>query len=268
MRQRHLAPLIDSHVHTDDPRLDSHRDSMLEDARTANIKAQIVPSISRQHWPRVRSLCAAHPDLFPCYGLHPCFQHEHLSSHLDDLATWLGKERPIAVGECGLDYSINEDDRLKQQQLFAAHLAMAREFNLPIVIHARKAVEDVINMIKASGHYRGVIHSYNGSQQQAKQLLDLGYRLGFGGAVTYPRASRLRAMVQSLPLDGILLETDAPDQPDAAHHGQLNQPAYLIDILHFISDIRPESAMDIAVQTTRNSVELFALDPKILDVNF
>jgi len=225
MRQRHLAPLIDSHVHTDDPRLDSHRDSMLEDARTANIKAQIVPSISR-------------------------------------------KERPIAVGECGLDYSITEDDRLKQQQLFAAHLAMAREFNLPIIIHARKAVEDVINMIKASGHYRGVIHSYNGSQQQAKQLLDLGYRLGFGGAVTYPRASRLRAMVQSLPLDGILLETDAPDQPDAAHHGQLNQPAYLIDILHFISDIRPESAMDIAVQTTRNSVELFALDPKILDVNF
>ncbi len=238
---------------------------MLEDARAANIKAQIVPSISRQHWPRVKSLCEAHSDLFACYGLHPCFQQEHLSSHLDDLATWIGKERPIAIGECGLDYDINDDDRLKQQQLFAAHLAMAREFNLPIIIHARKAVEDVINMIKASGHFRGVVHSYNGSEQQAKRLLDLGYRLGFGGAVTYSRASRLRAMVQSLPLDGILLETDAPDQADAAHHGQLNQPAYLVDILQSISELRSESTTEVATQTTQNAIELFALDSKILD---
>jgi len=264
MLQQHLAPLIDSHIHTDDPRLDIYRDTMLKKARELNIKAQIVPSISRQHWLRVKNLCDMHPDLFACYGLHPCFQQEHRITHLEELADWIGRERPVAVGECGLDYHIGENHRMQQQQLFAAQLALAREFNLPIVVHARKAVEDVIRMIRTAGHFKGVVHSFNGSQQQAHRLLDLGYKLGFGGAVTYARAKRLRTMLKALPLDSILIETDAPDQTDASHQGQVNQPAFLVAILQSIADLRSECPEKLAAHTTRNAIELFALDAKSL----
>jgi len=146
--------LIDSHVHVDDNRLMPDRDSVLDAARNNNIGAQIVPAVSRQHWPRLKALCDANEDLHPCYGLHPAYYAEHTENHLLELPKWLGKEPAVAVGECGLDYAIAGADKAHQQHLFAAQLALAREFNLPIVIHAVKAVEDVIRMIRASGHYR------------------------------------------------------------------------------------------------------------------
>lgn len=257
-------PLIDSHVHTDDERLENRLNEVLTAARSANVVAQIVPSISYRLWPRVKTLCAAHDDLFACYGLHPCFQAEHSLHHLDELATWIGREKPVALGECGLDYFMDDADKPLQQQLFAAQLAFAREFNLPIVIHARNAVDDVIEMIKSAGHYHGMIHSFNGSQQQARRLIDLGYKLSFGGAVTYERATKLRAMIAKLPLDAILLETDAPDQVDAKHAGQLNEPAYLHDVWQAISRLREEDANVVAKITSQTALALFNLPKKLL----
>lgn len=251
--------LIDSHVHTDDERLQPRQQQVLQAARAANIIAQIVPGISRRLWPRVKALCDGQEDLFPCYGLHPCFHEEHEIDDIRDLAFWLGRENPVAVGECGLDYQIANPDKSRQQLAFASQLALAREFDLPIVIHARKAVEDVINMIRSSGHYRGMIHSFNGSAQQAGKLMDLGYKLSFGGAVTYDRAHRLRKLVAELPLDALLLETDAPDQTDAAHQGQCNEPAFLVDIWHSISALRTEDPETIAAATTNNAINLFKL---------
>lgn len=257
---RQPAPLlIDSHVHTDDARLQHDLPAILESARAANIIAQIVPGISQRLWPRVKALCDAHAELYPCYGLHPCFPDEHAARHLIDLQHWLLKENPVAVGECGLDYQIADVDKVQQQQLFEAQLGLAHEFDLPIVIHARKAVEDVINMIRASGHFCGMIHSYNGSAQQAGKLIDLGYKLSFGGAVTYDRASRLRKLVAQLPLDCLLLETDAPDQPDARHQGLRNQPDFLVDNWLAISALRQETPEALAAATTNNAISLFRL---------
>ncbi len=255
--------LIDSHVHTDDERLKTDRPAVLQAARSAHVIAQIVPAISQRLWPRVKAVCSAQDDLYACYGLHPCFAQEHDHNHIDELALWLGRERPVAVGECGLDYYLAGADKAHQQHLFSAQLALAREFDLPIVIHARKAVEDVIRMIRASGHYRGMVHSFNGSIQQASRLIDLGYKLSFGGAVTYQRARRLREMVSTLPLDALLLETDSPDQPDANHNGQRNEPAYLLDVWQAVSQLRAESADDIATATTANAIELFQLPVKV-----
>lgn len=259
MNRQSASALIDSHVHTDDQRFATDRPEIIQAARQAKVIAQIVPSISQRLWPRVQQVCAAEPDLFACYGLHPCFMQEHENAHLNELALWLGRERPVAVGECGLDYYIADADKGRQQHVFGAQLALAREFNLPIVIHARKAVEDVIRMIRSSGHYRGMIHSFNGSAQQASRLIDLGYRLGFGGAVTYDRATRLRELVSTLPLDALLLETDAPDQSAASHVGERNEPAHLADIWQAISTLRAEDAQTIAQATTRNAIELFRL---------
>ncbi len=253
------SALIDCHVHTDDDRLQIDRQAVLAAARQANIVAQIVPAISRRLWPRLKALCNEQADLYACYGLHPCFFAEHSDSDIQELALWLGREKPVALGECGLDYAIAGADKASQQHLFAAQLGLAREFNLPIVIHAHRAVEDVIRMIRASGHYRGLIHSFNGSQQQAHRLISLGYSLSFGGAVTFPKAKRLRELVAGLPLDSILLETDAPDQPDVVHAGQRNEPAYLVDVLHGIAELRSEDRCAIAAATTQNAIRLFNL---------
>lgn len=259
MSRQQMPLLIDSHVHTDDERLLADRAAVLHRARAASVAAQIVPAISHRLWPRIKAVCGEHADLYPCYGLHPCFHDEHQHSHIDELASWIGREKPVAVGECGLDYFSAGANKKTQQQLFLAQLALAREFRLPVVIHARKAVEDVIRMIRSSGHYNGMIHSFNGSEQQASRLIDLGYKLSFGGAVTYHRAKKLRALVSRLPLEAILLETDAPDQPDSQHAGERNEPAYLHEVWQAISAIRPESPCQIAEATTRNAVELFAL---------
>ena len=172
---------------------------------------------------------------------------------------WLGREPAVAVGECGLDYAVAGADKAQQQHLFAAQLAMAREFNLPIVVHAVRAVEDVIRMIRASGHNNGLIHSFSGSEQQAHRLIDLGFHLSFGGAVTYPRAKRLQQLVGTVPLDALLLETDAPDQPAHAHKGQRNEPAYLVDIWHAIATLREEDPLEVAARTTSNARALFKL---------
>jgi len=254
-------PLIDSHVHVDDERLAVDRARVLADARAANVVAQVVPSISRALWPRVKSLCDDQADLFACYGLHPCFRHS--DEDIAELSVWLGRERPVAVGECGLDYFVAGTDKAEQQRLFAAQLALAREFDLPIVVHARRAVEDVIRMVRASGHYRGLVHSFSGSVQQAHRLIDLGYHLSFGGAATFERARRLRGLIAGLPLEAILLETDAPDQSDARHDGQRNEPAWLVDVWRAISALRDEDAESVARVTTANAIALFGLPAAI-----
>lgn len=251
--------LIDSHVHIDDPRFLPDFDEVLRNARDHNIVAQVVPAISQQHWHRLKQLCDANTDLFPCYGLHPCYYQEHTDAHLQELPLWLGKEPAVAVGECGLDYAMAGAEKAQQQHLFAAQLALAREFNLPIVIHAVRAVEDVIRMIRTSGHNRGMVHSFNGSLQQANRLIDLGFMLSFGGAVTHTRAKRLQTMVSKLPLDALLIETDAPDQAPAQYYRQRNEPAYLVTIWNAISELRTESAEVVAAATSNNAKQLFAL---------
>lgn len=251
--------LVDSHVHLDDERLAADRGQVLDDARRHGVAAQIVPSVAQAFWPRVKTLCSEHADLYPCYGLHPYFYRQHEDSHTQELAFWLGREPAVAVGECGLDYAIAGADKASQQHLFAAQLALAREFNLPVVVHAVRAVEDVIRMIRSSGHYNGMVHSFNGSEQQAHRLIDLGYRLSFGGAVTYSRASRLQTMMKAIPLDAMLIETDAPDQPAEKYRGQRNEPAYLADICQAISKLRNEDAVTIAAATTQNAIALFGL---------
>lgn len=259
MSSRNNPLLIDSHIHLDDERFSDQQAQLLTMARANNIAAFVVPAVCQRFWPRLKALCDAHNDLHACYGLHPRFFHEHSDEHLQQLPLWLGKESPVAIGECGLDYAYAGADKSAQQHLFGAQLALAREFNLPIVIHAVRAVEDVIRMIRASGHRRGMVHSFNGSQQQAHKLIDLGYKLSFGGAVTYPKAKKLQELVASLPLEAVLLETDAPDQPPVPYQGAQNQPHYLIDVWQCISTIRNESATAIAEATSHNARQLFNL---------
>ncbi|PPU35956.1 MULTISPECIES: TatD family hydrolase [unclassified Xanthomonas] len=251
--------LIDSHCHLDASEFDHDRAEVIARARTAGILQQVVPAITAASWPGLREVCSQAPGLHPAYGLHPIFLDQHQPDHLELLAEWITRERPCAIGECGLDFYLDGLDAGAQRDYFDGQLRLAKRFDLPVIVHARRATEEVIARIKAVGGLRGVVHSFAGSPEQAQQLWKLDFLIGLGGPVTYPRANRLRGLAARMPLQQLLLETDAPDQPDASIRGQRNEPALLRTVLDCIAQLRGEDAAVIAEQTTANACRLFGL---------
>lgn len=251
--------LIDSHAHFDDASFDHDREQALHRAHAAGVEAQVIPAVKSDWWPRIRRLCLDHPLLHASYGLHPMYLANHREAHLEALAEWVEREHPVAVGECGLDFYIDNPQPEQQQHFFEQQLVIARDNRLPVIIHARRSVEEVINTLRRYPGMSGVLHSYSGSEQQAKRLIDMGFYLSFGGPITYPRAKRLHRLIRRLPLSAILLESDAPDQPGERHRGERNEPAYLPEVLESISRLRDESPENIAEQTRANTCLLFNL---------
>ena len=184
---------------------------------------------------------------------------DHRPEHLRQLRDWIERERPLAVGECGLDFFVAGLDADTQHACFDGQLRLAREFELPVIVHARRAVDAVLAAIRRYPGLRGVVHSFSGSAEQAAQLHKLGFLLGIGGPVTFTRANRLRGIVASMPLEQLLLETDSPDQPGAAQRGQRNEPAHLLEVLDVIATLRNVPREEIASATSANARRLFAL---------
>ena len=251
--------LIDSHIHLDDSRFDHDRDEVLNRARQANVIAQIIPGVTAAGWHKINHIAATQHDIFYAYGLHPMFMSKHEWSDVKQLKTQVETDNPVAIGECGLDFFVENANKNKQREYFQAQIELARDTDLPLILHARKAMDEVTSMLAKSGHHKGVVHSFSGSVQQAKRLIDLGYHISLGGPVTYDRAKRLQKVLISLPLDTLLLETDAPDQPGTTHRGERNEPAFITEVLAAFSHLRGESAAHIAEITTQNSQNLFKL---------
>jgi TatD DNase family protein len=254
-----MHTLVDTHCHLDVEEFDADRDAVIARARAAGVTRQIVPAIEASTWPGLRDACAKDDGLFPAYGLHPLLIASHREQHLRALREWIERERPVAIGECGLDYWVEGLDPEAQMLYFEGQLALAREYDLPVVVHARRAVDAVMAAIKRIGKLRGVIHSYAGSEEQARQLADLGFLVGIGGPVTYDRANRVRRVAATIPLETLLLETDAPDQPDSTHRGERNEPARIVNVLETIAELRGVDPEVIASATTRNAERLFGL---------
>jgi TatD DNase family protein len=250
--------LLDSHCHLDAAKFDADRDAVIARARAAGVTRQIVPAVTAASWPKLREVCAV-SGLLPAYGLHPMYLREHQPQHLRDLRVWIERERPPAIGECGLDFFVAGLNAQTQHEYFEGQLQLAREFDLPLIIHARRAVDAVIAALRRTGPLRGVVHSYCGSEEQARQLFKHGFLLGLGGPVTYPRAQRLRKLAATMPLDFLLLETDAPDQPDVEIRGPRNEPARLACVCKTIAALRGIEADELARITSENAVRLFGL---------
>ena len=251
--------LIDSHCHLDAPEFDHDRDAVIQRSRAAGVTAQIIPAVAFSGWAKIRALCETESGLYPAIGLHPMFLSQHHDEHLEEFWEFFWNFRPVAIGECGLDYFVEGLDRNRQQLFFERQLEVARDFDLPVIIHARKAVDAVIATLHRIGGLRGVVHSFSGSQQQAEQLWNLDFRIGIGGPVTYERAQRLRRIVATMPIEFLLLETDAPDQPDSAHRGERNEPARLTLVRDCIAELRGISPDALAAATSRNAAHLFAI---------
>ncbi|MBS7455834.1 TatD family hydrolase [Coralloluteibacterium stylophorae] len=251
--------LVDTHSHLDMPAFDADRDEVLARARTADVLRHVLAATHHDAWPRLRTVCAAHAGLHPAYGLHPVFLPRHRRGHLASLREWLERERPVAVGECGLDFHVEGLSHDEQLVYFDAQLRLARDLDLPVIVHARRALDAVIQAVRRVGGLSGVVHSFSGSPEQARRLYAQGFMLGIGGPVTYERAQRLRRTVAAMPIEHLLLETDAPDQPDSLWRGRRNEPARLGAVLAVVAGLRgaPEDA--IAAATTANALRLFRL---------
>lgn len=252
-----MIDLTDSHAHLDDSSFDPDRAEVLRRAHEAGVRHIVVPTVHRDSWADIERLCARHPEALPAYGLHPIYLERHRPEHVAELTRWLADHPAVAVGEIGLDYFLEDLDRERQRQYFEEQLRVARELDLPVIVHARRAVDEVTSTLRRIGKLRGVVHSFAGSEQQAEQLWRLGFHLGIGGPVTYERAQRLRRIVAHMPIEHLLLETDAPDQPGADHRGQRNEPAHIREVLRVVAELRGESEESVAAATTANAARLF-----------
>lgn len=249
--------MIDSHCHFDDPLFDGDREEVFRRATLAGVKSIISPAVTAGTWTRLKTVAKPFPGIFPCYGLHPMFIGEHLERDVDELVHWIEREKPVAVGEIGLDFYQDKTSADKQRWFFCQQLDIAAQTNLPVIIHARKAVEEVIQTVRQYDIQSGVLHSYSGSAEQASQLQDRDFYFGFGGPITWPNSKKLHRVVETIPLEKILLETDAPDQPSQSHRGERNEPAYLQEIATAVSKIKNIDIQKVIDTTSTNASRLF-----------
>ena len=253
------AHLIDSHCHLDFEAFDNDRSEVLQRAKDNNISDIVIPGTEKIYWHRINSLCKEYPQLHACYGLHPYWINNHNKQDIEKLKNYIDNNRPLALGECGLDFRPQQADKKIQLYFFEAQLDLAESCQLPVVIHSVNATEEVIKAIKKFKKLNGMVHSYSGSLEQARQLMDLNFYISISGSVTYDNAKKLRKVASSIPLTSLLIETDAPDQPDQKNSAKRNEPAYMINTVKAISELREEATDMVAEQTTINAKKLFGI---------
>ncbi|MHC8322339.1 TatD family hydrolase [Pseudomonas sp. GB2N2] len=254
--------LIDSHTHLDFPDFDLDRAALLAESRALGVRRMVVLGVYQGNWQRVWDLVQSDPDLHAAFGLHPVYLNEHRPEDLRELGDWLsrlaGHRQLCAVGEIGLDYFIETLDRERQRALFDAQLQLAADFNLPALIHVRRSHAAVISTLKRFKLKRaGIIHAFAGSQEEAREYIKLGFKLGLGGAATWPQALRMHRVLAELPLESVVLETDSPDMAPAMFPGQRNSPSHLPMICSALAEIMAISPQRLAAASTANACELF-----------
>ena len=245
--------LVDTHCHLDVIDFDVDRSDVLKRCRHGGINKIIVPAIQSESWSNLFNLCNTEVGLYPAFGLHPVFLNQHHLEDINKLDALLERVRPIAVGEIGLDFYVRELDQKQQIDLFEAQLLIAKKHELPVILHVRKAHDQVLQLLKKIKVKGGFCHAFNGSMQQAEKYIELGFKLGFGGTLTYENSTKIHQLAKSLPLESIVLETDAPDMVVESHRGERNSPEYIVDALFALATIKNESVDFIANQTTKNA---------------
>jgi len=244
---------IDTHCHLDASEFNGTQPELVLAAKQVGVNGIVVPSVTRANFDIVKQMYAQHTGCAPAYGIHPMYTD---TAHPDDLIAlrdYLSLPDTIAVGEIGLDFFIDHYDRACQEHFFVAQLKLAVEFDLPVLLHIRRAQDTILKHLRQHKVRCGVAHAFNGSRQQADEFIKLGFKLGFGGAMTYSRATRLRELAATLPLESIVLETDAPDiPPDFLERGQPNKPEYLPRIAQTLAQLRGLETEEIANATTQN----------------
>ncbi|MFN3883479.1 MAG: TatD family hydrolase [Rhodocyclaceae bacterium] len=251
--------LIDTHCHLDAAEFDADREEVHRRAKvgaggTARIGAFVVPAVERANFGAVASVCREYPGCAPAYGIHPMYVDRARPEDIEALRETLRREPAVAVGEIGLDRHVEPRDDARQKSYFVEQLKIAREFGLPVLLHVRRALEPILEALRETRVSGGIAHAFNGSREQAEQFIRLGFKLGFGGAMTHPGSKRIRAIAAVIPLDAIVLETDAPDIPPVWRGGGRTEPVDLIRIAETLAQLRGEPLETIAAATTANAL--------------
>ncbi|WP_339844537.1 TatD family hydrolase [uncultured Halopseudomonas sp.] len=256
---------IDTHTHLDFAAFAADRSAVVEQSCNSGVSRLVVLGVSQANWAAVWDLTQTEPSIYAALGLHPVFLGEHLDEHLTELREWLGRlagePKCCAVGEIGLDYYVEELDRKRQHYLFETQLAMAADFNLPALLHVRRAHAPTIALLKHMKLRRaGIVHAFSGSLEEAREYIRLGFKLGIGGAATWPQAKRMHRVLAQLPIESLVLETDSPDMAPAFQPYERNTPGNLPRICEILAEIRHEQADVLARACLHNSCELFGWD--------
>ena len=264
-------PWIDTHCHLDAAEFDADRDVVRQNAKSLGVETCVIPAVMASHFDEVRLLAHRHADAY-ALGIHPLYTPQaedkdlasldtHLHAHRDD-------KRLVAVGEIGLDGFVTEINTpeafAKQTHFFEAQLQIAQRHQLPVILHVRRSADGLLKGLRQFPVAGGIAHAFNGSLQQAKMFIEMGFKLGFGGAMTYDRATKLRALATELPLSALVLETDAPDIPphwiyttaEDREKGKAqgrNSPAELTRIASVLAELRGISLEELAAATSANA---------------
>ena len=254
--------LIDTHTHLDFDDFDADRQAVLNHCKHLGVERMVVLGVYQRNLQRVWDLALSEPQVYAALGLHPVYLDEHRPEHLqelrDRLAALAGHPKLCAVGEIGLDYYVESLDREQQQKIFDSQLQMAADFNLPALLHVRRSHADTVATLKRFKLRRGgIIHAFAGSREQAKEYIKLGFKLGLGGAATWPQALRMHRVIAELPLDSVVLETDSPDMAPAMFAGIRNSPEHLPDICTALAKLMNIPAERLAEASTASANEVF-----------
>jgi TatD DNase family protein len=251
---------IDTHCHLDAAEFHSDRDAVYAAAVAGGVTTLVSPAVSRDNFAAVAAACDRYPGCLPAWGLHPMLIDVHRPEHLGDLRAQVEAQRPLAIGEIGLDLFVSNLDYATQEFFCVEQLKIAQEYDLPVLLHCRRANDQLLKHLRKIRVRGGIAHAFNGSPQQADEFIKLGFKLGFGGAFTWPRANKLRRLAADLPLETIVLETDSPDIPPVWIGRGRNAPGELPRIAQTLAELRGLDIGTVAQATTRNARELFRLD--------
>lgn len=248
---------IDTHCHLDAAEFDADRDAVHAAAQAAGVRTLLVPAVAVATFPAVQATCQRYPGCHPAYGIHPLYTPTASLDQIEELRDWLRREPAIAVGEIGLDGFVPGLDWAQQEALFVAQLQLARELNLPVILHVRRAIDQVLKHLRRIPVPGGIAHAFNGSRQQADTFIALGFKLGFGGTLTYPGSSRIRELASTLPLDSLVLETDAPDIPPS--FSPRSEPAFIPPYATELATLRGIPVIELAAAMAVNVGSAFPL---------
>ena len=253
---------IDTHCHFDFPPFTGNETTSLTQAAAANVDKIIVPATESANFARIIDLATTYPPLYSALGLHPIVVENHHDQDLEWLDRLLVERsaKIVAIGEIGLDLYRQDPQLERQQYLLDAQLQLAKRHDLPVILHSRRTHDQLSVHLKRHALPRtGVVHGFSGSVQQAQRFIALGYKIGVGGVITYPRAAKTRNAIAQLPLSSLLLETDAPDMPLNGFQGQPNRPERVANVFTALCELREEAPELIAQTLWQNTMTMFNL---------
>ena len=253
---------IDTHCHLDASEFDADRDAVIQAAIVHDVQMMVIPAVEKNNFEQVIQLAAQHRQCAYALGIHPMYMQNAKPEDLVTLKTTIQHQidsdaPPVAIGEIGLDFFVEGYDKELQIFYFVEQLKLAQAFDLPVILHVRRSIDEVLKHLRVYKVRGGIAHAFNGSFQQAEQFIALGFKLGFGGAMTYPRALKIRELAAKLPMEAIVLETDAPDiPPEWLKNGEKNSPMHLKEIAEILAELRAIKLSQVAEITTKNALEI------------